>query len=101
MKYDGIVVTNIIIPSFCMNHTEHAFLLKTRICRKTINGYMDLETNCYYSEKQQLGIDRIDRKSLIELSEYYNRLGFKNNNHYENKKEVYEKVKKLKQARKI
>lgn len=101
MKYEGIVVTNIVIPSFYHNHIEHSFLLETRICRKTVNGYIDLETNSYYSGKQQLGIDRVDKKSMVELSEYYNFLGFKNNNHYENKKEVYEKVKKLKQARKI
>lgn len=101
MKYDGIVVTNIIIPSFCINHMEHSFLLETRICRKTVNGYIDLETNSRYSEEQQMGIDRVDKKSMVALSEYYNCLGFKNHNHYENKKEVYEKVKKLKQARKI
>ncbi len=101
MRYSGIVVTNIVIPSFCINESEHAYLLETRICKKGPTGYIDLETNSCYSEKQKIGIDRVDKKSMVPLTDYYNCLGFKKNNHYENKKEVYEKVRKLKQARKI
>lgn len=101
MRYDGIVVTNIVIPSFCINDTEHGFILQTRICKKSPRGYIDLETNSCYSVKQQIGIDRVDKRSMVPLTEYYNCLGFKKNNGYENKEEVYQKVRRLKHDRKI
>ena len=101
MKYDGIVVTNIVIPSFCINNNEHAYLLETRICKKSTRGYIDLETNKCYSGKQEIGIDRVDKRSMVPLNEYYNCLVLKKNNGYENKEEVYQKVRRLKQARKI
>ena len=101
MKYDNIVVSNVILPYFRMKQTEHANLITTRICRKSPSGYIDLETNRHYSDKQQLGIDRVDKNSIVSLNEYYNCLGFKKKNDHENKEEVYQKVRKLKKQRKI
>lgn len=101
MKYDNLYVTNLIIPSYYIGDVEKFFLLESRICRKTKKGYIDVETQAFYSAKQTQGIDRIDENTLVPLNDYYNCLGLKKKNRYTNQNEVYQKIKHLKSERKI
>ena len=101
MKYDNFYVSNLIISSYYFGDVEKYFLLESRICRKTERGYIDIETKRVYSEQQEKGIDRIDESTLTPLNDYFNVLGLKKKNNYDNKDIVYSKVKHLKSQRKI
>lgn len=101
MKYDNFYVSNLIISSYLFGDVEKCFLLESRICRKTKKGYVDIETQAFYSDEQKKGIDRIVEDTLTPLNNYFNILGLKKKNRYANQNEVYQKVKHLKSQRKI
>lgn len=101
MRYDNFYVSNLIISSYVLDNEEKYFILESRICRKVKNGYIDIETQRIYSDEQKKGIDRVIEDTLIPLSSYFNILGFKKKNNYNNKDMVYSRVKHLKSQRKI
>lgn len=94
------------ITTIGTNTMETSTGIKNCICKKIEtqtnkeNCYQILENNKKVYESNEIGVDRIEDKP-IPLSEYYNFLGMKKANNHENKEEVYEAVKKLKQKRLI
>lgn len=105
MRIKNLVVTDLINPmtimSFGHGGMEESEILTCRICRKEKDGYIDLESNNTFSEKQEFGYKRVDEETVTPLSDYYNFFGMKKKNKHQNKKEVYQKVKTLKKEGKF
>ena len=74
---------------------EQAYISECRICRKTIIGYRDIETNRLYSTRNISGTDRVvDKTSVVPLKNYYSSKNYQ----YENNEKVHKKVMKLRKA---
>lgn len=104
MKIKNLVVADIIDPLCITNHWEDSIILQNRICEKVNikdSNYKDLKTGKIHGTKTKIGITRIDKTSIVPLSDYYYSIGLKKKNSHDNKKEVYQKVKQLKKERKI
>ena len=101
MSLDQFFVADLIIPTYYMDDIEKLAIIKSRILKKVVNGYMDVQTRVVYTDIDKKGVSRIDNGSIVSLSEYYNFLGFKKKNNYDNKEVVYQNVKHLKSQRKI
>ena len=99
MIIKALYVADLICPEFYICHSEVASLFKAQICRKSKTGYIQLATGIEYTNTNELGINRVDKRAIYPLSDYYYSIGLKKMNNHFNKKEVYENVKKLKKRK--
>ncbi len=105
MNVKNLVVADLIsvmdVLSTSITCLESGTIIGDKICRKEKGGYRDLETNHFYSEKQKTGLDRVEEGSIVPLSQYYNAFGFPKLRGPENRKDIHQKVKKLRREGKL
>ncbi|MBO5414929.1 MAG: hypothetical protein J6A17_04805 [Bacilli bacterium] len=98
MGIKALVVTDVIRSVSSIDDgesiIEQAYISECRICRKTIIGYRDIETNRIYKSKSVVGTDRIDKTSVVPLKNYYSSKNYQ----YENNEKVHKKVMRLRKA---
>lgn len=102
MKIKNLYVVDGLCPMSIMgtatSKTEDSYIRQALICKKVETGskpyYQDIENNQKFYQINKIGIERV-YGNPIPLSEYINFLGLRKRNNHENKKEVYQKVRKL------
>ena len=105
MKVKNIFVADV-VGSICSVSggnlvIERTIGLECRICKKTRDGYIDMETNTLYSSSSSFGEPNIVTDTITPLSDYYNVFGTKKPTKHSNKEKVYAKVDMLRRNGKL